>query len=138
MQADDLALAVRGDRHGDYGRQRDAAAAAPHLEVGGVEPEIGPLAIERALEEGTNALVDVLGTSLETLDLEMPLMPMACTSSSTLRVETPAIQASWMTDTSAFSTVFLGPRKPGRSLPVRSLGILRFKGPSRVSRVRSR
>ena len=31
--------------------------------------------------------------SLETLDFEMPLIPMACTSSSSLRVETPAIQA---------------------------------------------
>ena len=52
--------------------------------------------------------------SLETLDFEMPLMPMACTSSSTLRVETPAIQASWITATSAFSTGLRGSRKPGK------------------------
>jgi len=44
----------------------------------------------------------------------MPVMPMAFTSSSTLRVETPLIHASWMTATSAFSTIFLGSSKPGR------------------------
>jgi hypothetical protein len=52
--------------------------------------------------------------SFDTDDFEMRLFPMACTSSSTLRVETPLIQASWMTATSAFSTVFLGSRKPGK------------------------
>ena len=52
--------------------------------------------------------------SFETEDFEMPLMPMACTSSSTRRVDTPAIQASWMTDTSAFSTVLRGSKKPGK------------------------
>ena len=36
------------------------AAALAHLEVGRVEPEIGPLAGERALEEGVHPLVDVL------------------------------------------------------------------------------
>jgi len=52
--------------------------------------------------------------SLLTDDLLMPDMPMACTNSSTRRVLTPAIHASWITETSAFSTVFLGSRKPGK------------------------
>ena len=52
--------------------------------------------------------------SLETEDFEMPLIPMACTRSSTLRVDTPAIQASWITATNAFSTGFRGSRKPGK------------------------
>ena len=60
--------------------------------------------------------------SLLTEDLEMPVMPIACTSSSTRRVETPPIQASWITDTSAFSTVRRGSRKRGK---VRSLAQLR-------------
>jgi len=44
----------------------------------------------------------------------MPVMPIACTSSSTRRVLTPAIHGSWITETRAFSTVFLGSRKPGK------------------------
>ena len=52
--------------------------------------------------------------SLLTVLLEMPASPMAWTSSSTRRVETPAIQASWITATSAFSEVFLGSRKGGK------------------------
>ena len=52
--------------------------------------------------------------SLETVDLEMPDRPMAWTRSSTRRVETPPIQASWMTATSAFSEVFRGSRKGGK------------------------
>jgi hypothetical protein len=39
---------------------------------------------------------------------------MAWTRSSTFRVETPAIHASWMTETSAFSVVFLASRKGGK------------------------
>ena len=42
---------------------------------------------------------------LETDDLEMPDIPIALTSSSTRMVRTPAIQASWITKTSAFSAV---------------------------------
>lgn len=42
------------------------------------------------------------------------LSPMACTSSSTRRVETPPIQASWITATSACSDVFRASRKPGK------------------------
>lgn len=35
--------------------------------------------------------------SFDTLDLEMPLIPIACATSSTRRVLTPGIHASWMT-----------------------------------------
>jgi hypothetical protein len=52
--------------------------------------------------------------SFETVDFEMPVRPMACTRSSTRRVETPPIQASWITATSAFSEVFRGSRKGGK------------------------
>jgi hypothetical protein len=52
--------------------------------------------------------------SFETVDFEMPDSPIACTSSSTRRVETPPIQASWITATSAFSLAFLGSRKGGK------------------------
>jgi hypothetical protein len=52
--------------------------------------------------------------SLETVLLEMPESPMACTSSSTRRVETPPIHASWITATSAFSLTFRGSRNGGK------------------------
>ena len=60
VQADDLALALGRDSHRDYGGDRNDAAALAHLEVSGIQPEIGPLAGKRALEEGVHALVDVL------------------------------------------------------------------------------
>ena len=60
MQADDLPLALGVGGHGDYRRDRDDAAALALLEVGGVQPEIRPLAGKRAVEEGVDAVVDVL------------------------------------------------------------------------------
>jgi hypothetical protein len=60
VQADDLPLALGVYRHGDYRGDRDDAAALALLEVGGVEPEIRPLASERAIEEGTDTIIDVL------------------------------------------------------------------------------
>ena len=58
--------------------------------------------------------------SLETWPFEMPERPIAWTSSSTRRVETLPIQASWMTVTSAFSAVLRGSRKGGNYEPWRS------------------
>src|SRR5512134_3266088 len=72
--------------------------------------------------------------SLLTEDLEIPVMPIACTSSSTRRVETPPIQASWMTDTSAFSTVRRGSRKPGKYDPWRSFGMRKLSAEPRLQR----
>jgi hypothetical protein len=49
-----------------------------------------------------------------TRDLSMPARPIACASSSTRRVETPPIQASWITATSALSAILRGSRKGGK------------------------
>ena len=51
------ALGVDGDCDGC--RHRDDVPGAAHLEVGGVEPEVGPAALDRALEEGAHPLVDL-------------------------------------------------------------------------------
>jgi hypothetical protein len=51
-----------------------------------------------------DAFVDI-GAELLTVLLLMPSRPIACTRSSTRRVETPPIQASWITATRAFSLV---------------------------------
>ena len=60
VQADDLAPAFGVDGHGDYGRNADDPPAFAYLEIGRIEPEIGPLAGQRALQEGQDALVDIL------------------------------------------------------------------------------
>ncbi len=65
-------------------------------------------------------------------------MPMACTRSSTERVDTPWMQASWITAVSAFPAIRLGSGKPGKQLPLRSFGIFSSTLPARVSRTRSR
>ncbi len=62
-RAPSVGVEADGDDHGD----RDDAATAAHLQIGGVDPQIRP--------------------SLETWLLEMPLMPIALTKSSTERVE---------------------------------------------------
>jgi hypothetical protein len=58
-QADDFAPSFGRDRHGDYRRDRDNAAAIADLEVGGIEPQIRPLAVDRAVEEGSHPFIDV-------------------------------------------------------------------------------
>jgi hypothetical protein len=52
--------------------------------------------------------------SFETCDLLIPDSPIACTSSSTRRVDTPPIQASWITPISAFSDTFRASRNGGK------------------------
>src|SRR5207302_7769764 len=95
VQPDDLAPAVGVGGHGDYCRNRDDAAALALLQVSRVEPQIGPLAGQRPVEKGMHALVDLprlrggrLLHSLETCDLLIPDSPIACTRSSTRRVDT--------------------------------------------------
>src|SRR3546814_4949290 len=58
--AQDLAPAVAVDRHGDGHGDRDDAAVLADLEVGGVDPEVGPVALQGALQEGDHPLVDLL------------------------------------------------------------------------------
>jgi hypothetical protein len=47
-EPDDLAATLARYRHSDYRRHRDDAAAVAALEVGRVEPQIRPSAVERA------------------------------------------------------------------------------------------
>src|SRR5712692_4241048 len=57
--AEHLAPPVGVDTDGDDDRDRDDVVIAPCLDVGGVEPDIGPLALDRATEEGLHPLVDL-------------------------------------------------------------------------------
>ena len=101
MQAHDLPFALCDHRH------RPDLPTLALLKVGRVQPEIGLVANERALDEGVHPVVDVLVLLL------IPLNPIACTRSSTRLVDTPPIQASWITATRAFSDVLRGSRNGG-------------------------
>lgn len=123
VQADDLALALGRHRDGDYGGDADDPAAFADLEAGGIEPEVRPVADKRPLQERAHPLVDVLAqlrharlgdavhpsAAIPSAPRTEPwaALPMAGTSSSTRRVLTPVIHASWITETSAFLAVFL-------------------------------
>jgi hypothetical protein len=83
--------------------------------------QIRPFAGEWPVEEGMDPLVDLPGVrggrllhSLETCDLLIPDSPIACTKSSTRRVDTPPIQASWITAISAFSELLRASRNGGK------------------------
>ena len=88
LHAEHLAPAVGVDADGDDDGDRDDAAGLADLHVGGVDPQIRPVALDRPVEEGLHPLVDLLAQPATWL-LEMPLMPMALTRSSTERVEMP-------------------------------------------------
>src|SRR5690349_9734520 len=59
-EPEDLAAAVLVDAGGDYRGDRHDAAILADLDVGRVQPEVGPLAVQRPLEERQHARVDVL------------------------------------------------------------------------------
>ena len=88
VHAENLAPAVTVDADRDNHRDRHDAAVLAHLHVGGVDPQIRPVALDRTAEERLHLVID-LADSRETWLLEMPVMPIACTRSSTERVETP-------------------------------------------------
>src|ERR1700710_194726 len=130
MQADYFPFALGVRRHSDYGCHADDAPALALLEIGGIQPEIRPVADERTLEEGIHPVIDVLAqlTHRAFADPGHPpaafhrlrrrnlcsFRPMACTKSSTRRVDTPPTQASWITATRAFSDVLRGSRNGGK------------------------
>ena len=60
VHAQHFAPAVCVDADRDDHRDRDDAVVAAHLHVGGVEPDIGPVAFERPVEEGFDPVVDLL------------------------------------------------------------------------------
>jgi len=59
LQAQDLAPPLSVHADGDDDRDRDDPAAAPDLEAGGVDPETGPVPLERAVQEGLHLAVDL-------------------------------------------------------------------------------
>jgi hypothetical protein len=59
LHAQDLASPVRIDADGDDDRHGDDTAAPPDLQIGGVDPQVGPVAFDRPVEEGLDLAVDL-------------------------------------------------------------------------------
>ena len=74
---------------GDDHRHGDHPAVLADLDVGGVEPDVGVGAFQRLGCGSARPPRRAPRTARETWLLEMPAIPSAFTSSSTLRVETP-------------------------------------------------
>jgi hypothetical protein len=60
VQTQNLAPPVGVHPDGDDDGDRDDPPAAPDLEVGGVDPQVGPIAFERAVQERLHLAVDLL------------------------------------------------------------------------------
>ena len=60
VQAHDLPFALSVYRHGDYHRHSSDLASFTLLEVGGIQPQVWPVADKRTFEEGVHPVVDVL------------------------------------------------------------------------------
>ena len=58
-QANDFPASFGVGGHGDYRGDRHDAPALAQFQIGGVQPDMGPLASQRAVEELANALVDI-------------------------------------------------------------------------------
>jgi site-specific DNA recombinase len=59
IHAEDLASAVAVDADRDDDGDRDDAAGLAHLYIGGVEPNVWPVAFQRAVQEGLHLVVDL-------------------------------------------------------------------------------
>lgn len=60
LHAQDLAPSVGVDADGDDDGNRDDAATATNLQIGGVDPQIRPVAFNGAAEERLHLVVDLL------------------------------------------------------------------------------
>ena len=87
--AQDLAAALVVDGHSHGHRDRDDAPGLAHLHIGCVEPQIGPVALQRSIEEAVDLIVDLAAQpgDLALGDARHPHGP--APGPSTERVDTP-------------------------------------------------
>lgn len=65
IYAEYLASAVGVDCHSHGHRDRDDASLLPYLYVGRIDPEIGPIALNRPVQECLDPLVDLFAQSAD-------------------------------------------------------------------------
>ena len=94
--------------------EHDASALA-HLQVGRIQPQIGPVAVEGIVfEERLHAFIDFLAQFRDPASSEDAGEPHRLRDLARPRVDTLPIQASWMTATNAFSVVLRASRNGGK------------------------
>ncbi len=59
VHAENLAATVAVDAHGNDRRDRDDPPVPAHFDVSRIDPEVGPVALDRAFEEGIHALINI-------------------------------------------------------------------------------
>lgn len=59
VHAEHLAPAIAVDPDRDDHRDRDNAPILTHLHIGGINPQIGPVTLDRAIEESLHLVVDL-------------------------------------------------------------------------------
>jgi hypothetical protein len=121
----------------DGDHDRDHAARLPHLQVRRVDPQVWPVALDRAPQERLNRDVDVL-TQPTDLAFRDAGYSRTLTRPPTDQVEIPWMYGSCTTADSAFAQSRRGSWKAGKLWPVLSLGMLNCTVSARVSQLRSR
>ena len=115
-KANDFPAALGIGGHGDYGRNRDDPPALALLEIGGIEPDIGPLPRERAVQELADPLVNILAQlghrALGDAAQSHGLHKIINASGRDAAAADPGL--SRITATSACSEVLRASRKPGK------------------------
>ena len=61
FEAQDLALAFCVDPHSDYYDHTHDATSLSGFDIGGVDPKVGPVALNGAIEEGAHTLIGYSG-----------------------------------------------------------------------------
>ena len=57
--AQDFAATVSVHGHGDYYGDRDDASGLPHFDVGGIDPEVGPVTFKWPIKKRMNAFINL-------------------------------------------------------------------------------
>ena len=91
VHAEDFASPVGVDADRDDHRHADHSAFLADFEVRRVDPQIRPFALNGAVEEGLDPVVDVGAQPADLAFRDPGPTPMACARSSTARVGTPWI-----------------------------------------------
>ena len=74
--AQDLTPALVVDGHSHGHRDRDDASGLAHLHISRIQPQIGPVALQRSIEEAVDLIVDLAAQPGDLL-LETPDIPIA-------------------------------------------------------------
>jgi len=70
--AENLAATIAVDARGDDDGDRDDPPILPYFEIGRIEPDVGPVTLDRPIEEGFDLLVDLGAEPAYLVELRIP------------------------------------------------------------------